>query len=154
MIKIRLVCAGSIKDSYLAEGCREYAKRLSAYCDLRIEETPEKSAYGSDTQRALREEGAPILKLLKGYVVALDIAGKKLDSEGFSRLLQEKKTEGVSEFTFVVGGSRGLSAGVLGRADMRLSFSDMTFPHRLFRLLLLEQLYRAFTIENGTPYHK
>ena len=159
-MNITILAVGKLKERYLAEAVKEYAKRLGRYCKLEItelqdEQTPEKAGPAIEAQ--IRErEGARIQKALRqdSYVIALAIEGTKLSSEGFARKLEDLGVHGSSDLTFVIGGSLGLSPGILKRADFLLSFSDMTFPHQLMRVILLEQIYRSFRIIHREPYHK
>jgi len=144
LIEIDLICIGTLKEKYLKDACAEYAKRLSRFCKLNLIELSE-----SD----LKKEGAEILKRLKGYTVALCVEGKQISSEELSEKL-EALSMNYSAVTFVIGSSTGLSDEVKQRADMRLSFSKMTFPHQLMRVIALEQIYRAFTISKNITYHK
>ena len=154
MIKINLVTVGKLKDDFIREGVSEYLKRLSLYAKITEYEIKEENdPKESDTEKTLDREGKRILEKCKGTIFALCIEGEKVSSEGFSKKIKKCVDSG-EEMTFVVGSSRGLSKEVKSRADVLLSFSDMTFPHGLFRLMLVEQIYRAFTIINGTGYHK
>ncbi len=155
-MKISLVAVGKVKENYFREGIAEYAKRLSRYADFTITEIKEEnfSKEGEAERRlAKKREGERILAACKGYVVCLTPEGGKFSSEGFSRKMEEIKNA-AGEITFVIGGSYGVDEAVKRRADLLLSFSDMTFPHTLMRLIFTEQLYRAFTIAEGTGYHK
>lgn len=151
-MKITVLCVGKIKEAYFRDAIAEYKKRLSAYCDIAITEVPD----DADSAAAVQNEGRRILEKLpeKAFVTALAIEGKKLDSVGLSQKLDDLMTGGNSHFVFIIGGSSGLSDEVLKRADFKLSFSDMTFPHQLMRVILLEQIYRAFKIMRNEPYHK
>ena len=159
-MKITVITVGKIKEKYLTEAVREYSKRLGRYCRLEITEVAdEKTPDGASSaeEAAIRErEGERILKSLKddAYVIALAIEGKTLDSVELSRKIETLGTGGVSHIAFVIGGSLGLSDAVLKRADFSLSFSRMTFPHQLMRVILLEQIYRSFRIMKHEPYHK
>ena len=159
-MKITCVAVGKIKEKYLTEAIREYEKRLGRYCRLEITElADEKTPDGASPaeEAAIRErEGERILKAIKedSYVIALAIEGKMLDSVELSRKIESLGTGGVSHITFVIGGSLGLSPAVMKRADYALSFSRMTFPHQLMRVILLEQIYRGYRILAGEPYHK
>lgn len=159
-MKITCVAVGKIKESYLKEAMAEYGKRLSRYCKLEIIELPdEKTPEGasqSEEQQIKEREGERILKALReeAYVIALDIQGSRPDSVEFSRKLENLAIQGKSHIAFVIGGSLGLSPAVLRRAQERVSFSAMTFPHQLMRVILLEQVYRSFRIMKGEPYHK
>ena len=155
-MKITLVTVGKIKERFFADAIKEYEKRLSRYCRLEIvqvsdEKTPEKASEAK--ARQIRErEGERILAQLKegAYVIALAIEGKMASSEELAKL----GITGKSQVVFVIGGSLGLSEAVLKRADEQLSFSRMTFPHQLMRVILLEQIYRSYRIIAGEPYHK
>ena len=159
-MKISIACVGKLKEKYLADAVREYSKRLTRYCRPEIlevtdESIPEKASEAEET--ALRaKEGERLLKIIpeNSWVVTCEIAGKTPDSIEFAGLLRKWMNEGKSHFTFVIGGSTGLSEDILRRSDFRLSFSRMTFPHQLMRVILLEQIYRAFRINAGEPYHK
>ena len=156
MIKVNIVAVGKVKEKYFADGISEYSKRLSRFCEFKIIELPEenyKVATDALIENIKEKEGEKILSNLKGYVVAMAIEGKKLSSEKLAGLIKSvADTSGV--ITFVIGGSYGLSNAVKNKADQLISFSDMTFPHTLFRLMLTEQIYRAFSINSGSAYHK
>lgn len=159
-MNLTLVCVGKIKERYFTDAVKEYVKRLSRYCRLNIlevadEQTPDGASDALEEQIRQRE-GQRILKNLKedSYVIALAIQGKKLSSEDFAGKLESLAISGKSNIAFVIGGSLGLSREVLNRADYLLSFSDMTFPHQLMRVILLEQVYRCYRIINHEPYHK
>lgn len=159
-MRITVIAVGKIKEDYFTEAVKEYAKRLGRFCRLELmevadEKTPEGASAAREEQ--IREkEGARILKKLPAgaWVTALAIDGKMLDSVELSRQIERWNVEGISHMVFVIGGSLGLSEEVLGRADFRLSFSRMTFPHQLMRVILLEQIYRSFMIRSNAPYHK
>lgn len=156
MIKVDIVCVGKVKEKYFAEGIAEYAKRLSRYCEFKIIEVEEenfKKAEDGEINIIKEREGERILPHLKGYVFVSAIEGKKLSSKAFSEKLKKAADER-GTVTFVIGGSYGLADEVKKRAQELISFSDMTFPHTLFRLMLVEQIYRAFSISAGTAYHK
>jgi len=148
MLRITLLCVGRMKEKYFVEALREYEKRLQRYCSFELIELQER---GSPTK-----EGAELLAHIPAgaYVTALCVEGRALSSTQLASLLDEKSLSGVSRFCFIVGGSEGLSDAVKDRADLRLSMSEMTFPHHLARIMLVEQIYRAFTILGGTKYHK
>ncbi|MGN0317356.1 MAG: 23S rRNA (pseudouridine(1915)-N(3))-methyltransferase RlmH [Lachnospira sp.] len=160
MQKITIVCVGKIKESFFTQAVGEYSKRLSGYCKLEIIELPdEKTPDNASEQLNLKikdKEGERILSAIKddAFVIALAIEGKMLDSVELSDKINELAVGGVSNITFVIGGSLGLSQNVMNRADYKLSFSKMTFPHQLMRVILLEQIYRAFRIMKNEPYHK
>lgn len=157
---ITVLCVGKIKESYFTGAVKEYAKRLSRYCRLEIievadEKTPDQASEAQERQ--IREkEGDRLQKHLRedAYLIALAIQGKRMDSERFSKYIEELGVRGVSHIQFVIGGSLGLDERILQRADLLLSFSDMTFPHQLMRVILLEQIYRGYRIQHGEPYHK
>ena len=159
-MKITCVAVGKIKEKYLTEAIREYEKRLGRYCRLEITElADEKTPDGASPaeEAAIRErEGERILAKLRpdAYVIALAIKGQMLDSEELAGMIEKLGVKGISQIAFVIGGSLGLSDSVLSRADYQLSFSKMTFPHQLMRVVLLEQIYRSYRIINKEPYHK
>lgn len=156
---IRIVCVGKLKERYFEDACAEFFKRLSRFCSLEVveladEKAPE-SLHPADEDLVREKEGRRILKAIgpKDFVVALAIDGRQMTSEAFAAYLAEKEAE-ARPLTFVIGGSLGLSPEVYARANARISFSKMTFPHRIARLLLLEQLYRGFKILHNEAYHK
>lgn len=158
-MKITVVAVGKLKEKFYAEAVSEYSKRLSRYCRLDIiqvqdEKTPDQA--GPSLENQIKEkEGERILSCIKdGCVIALAIDGITLDSVELSDKINCLGISGVSHIVFVIGGSLGLSDSVLKRADYKLSFSRMTFPHQLMRVILLEQVYRSFRIMHGEPYHK
>lgn len=160
MLKIRLICVGRIKEKFYTQAADEYAKRLSRYCKLEIveledEKTPD-NASAAQNDKIKAKEGDRILEALsdKSYIIALAIEGRMLDSQELSQKLEQLGTDGYGYITFIIGGSLGLDKRVLDRADYKLSFSKMTFPHQLMRVILLEQVYRGFRIMHGEPYHK
>ena len=159
-MKISVITVGKIKEKYLRDAIAEYSKRLSRYCKLEIievadEKTPDQA--GGAAEDAIRaKEGERILKFIRDdmYVITLEINGKMLTSEEFAEKLESLGVQGKSSIAFVIGGSIGLGKDVLKRSDFALSFSKMTFPHQLMRVVLLEQVYRGYRIINGEPYHK
>lgn len=159
-MRISLICVGKIKEKYLTMGIDEYKKRLSRYCTLEIIEVPDEgtpdNASAAMEEAIKKTEGNRILKVLKddSYCIVLDIKGNMLSSEDLACHMEKLFVGGKSHISFVIGGSLGLSEEVLKRADYRLSFSKMTFPHQLMRLILLEQIYRSYRIINNEPYHK
>ena len=159
-MRINIVCVGKIKEKYLKLGIDEFKKRLSKYCKLEIIELDDEKAPENLSDKEMlmikEKEGKKILSKIKdnSYLIALAIDGKSLSSEELAETINKLGVRGVSNITFVIGGSLGLSDEVLSRADYKLSFSKMTFPHQLMRLILLEQVYRAYRINNGEPYHK
>lgn len=159
-MKITLITVGKIKEKFFVGAIDEYSKRLSRYCKLEIiqvsdEKTPDHASETVETQ-IKDKEGERILAQIKEgtYVVALAIEGQMLSSESLAEKMDSLLVAGVSQIVFVIGGSLGLSKYVLDRADYLLSFSKMTFPHQLMRVILLEQIYRSFRIRHGEPYHK
>lgn len=159
-MKITLVTVGKIKEKFFEDAIKEYSKRLSRYCKLEIlqvadEKTPEGASEAVELQ-IKEKEGQRILSLIRddAYVIALAIEGKMLDSEELAERIEKLGVSGISQIVFVIGGSLGLSAQVMKRADYALSFSRMTFPHQLMRMVLLEQIYRSYRIMNHQPYHK
>jgi 23S rRNA (pseudouridine1915-N3)-methyltransferase len=149
---IKLICVGKIKEKFLREAILEYQKRLSKYTKLEIIEIPD---YSINPFENKLKEGELILKNIKekDFVITLEIEGKMLDSEELSNYLEKVKIIN-SNIVFIIGGSDGLSDSVSQRSNFKLSFSKLTFPHQLFRIILLEQIYRAFKIENNESYHK
>lgn len=155
-MKICVICTGRLKKPYLEQAQREYARLLGRYCSLEIVELREEAPKGTGpkAEAAAREaEAARILPRLEGYVVCLDPRGRRMDSETFSAFVDKMQAE-ARNLSFVIGGSTGLAPAVRQRADLVLSMSDMTMPHHLFRIVLLEQIYRAFKIARGETYHK
>lgn len=159
-MKITVICVGKIKESYFRDAILEYSKRLSKYTTLEIVEVADEktSENSSDREIALIQdkEGKRILSHIKegALCIALAIQGKKMDSVAFSDYIAKRMEEGKSQITFIIGGSLGLSEEVMRRCKYSVSFSDMTFPHQLMRVVLLEQIYRGFRILNHEPYHK
>ena len=159
-MRITLLTVGRIKERYLEEAIREYAKRLGRYCRLTIAEVPDEKTpdgAGEALERQIKEkEGQRLLARIKDgdFVIALAIEGRMLSSEELAARLERLGVDGASHIVFVIGGSLGLSEAVLRRADFSLSFSRMTFPHQLMRVVLSEQIYRSFRINAGEPYHK
>ena len=159
-MKITIVCVGKIKEKFYRDALAEYTKRLSRYCSLTITEVADEKTkeQASETECAIIKdrEGERILKSIRddGYVIALAIDGKILDSVELSEKIDKLGLSGKSNVYFVIGGSLGLSDAVMKRADYKLSFSRMTFPHQLMRVILLEQIYRSYRIIKHEPYHK
>ena len=159
-MKIKIVTVGKLKEKYLKDGIAEYSKRISRFAtvemiELADEKTPDR-ASDSENEKILDLEGNRILSKIgdREFVVVLAIEGKTLSSEEFSNQLEQASINGYSTLTFVIGGSLGLSHQVKKRANLSLSFGRLTLPHQLMRLVLIEQIYRAFTIQQGSPYHK
>lgn len=160
MLNVTIIAAGKMKENFFTAALNEYSKRLGAYCRFDIIEVKDEKTPDCPTKRekeiVLEREGERIAaKIPKGAtLVALCVEGKQLSSESFSRLISDYALGGTSNLAFVIGGSLGLSDKIKSMADFRLSFSEMTFPHRLMRVILAEQIYRAFTISAGKAYHK
>lgn len=159
-MNIDVICIGNLKEAFWRDGADEYIKRLASYCNLeiiQIKESPlPKNSSASDEEKVKQAEGKAILGKIKkqSYVVALDVQGKELSSEGFADKISKLAVDGKSRISFIIGGSLGLSKEVLAQSDEKISFSRMTFPHQLMRVILLEQIYRAFKINNRETYHK
>ena len=159
-MKITIICVGKIKEKFYTAAVEEYAKRLSRYCRLEIvelaDEKTKENASEHENELVKAKEGERILAAIRDdmYVAALAIDGKMLDSVEFSQKIEQLGVTGISNIAFIIGGSLGLDKRVLDRADYKLSFSKMTFPHQLMRVILLEQIYRGYRIMKGEPYHK
>lgn len=159
-MNIKIICVGKLKEKFLKEGICEFQKRLKTYANLEIVEVKDEACPENSSELEMEKikevEGERILsKISKGsYVVCLDICGKALTSEDFAKKIESLSVEGISAIDFIIGGSLGLSDEVKNKSDYRLSFSKFTFPHGLMRLILVEQVYRAFRIINNHPYHK
>ena len=159
-MKISIVCVGKIKEKFYRDAIDEYAKRLSRYCKLEIlevpdEKTPDNASEAEEAQIKKKESERILCKIKEdAYVITLEILGKKMDSPSFGQVLEKAALSGKSHIQFVIGGSLGLHEEVSKRADLKISFSDMTFPHQLMRVILCEQIYRGYRIINGEPYHK
>ena len=157
MMKIGIIAVGKLKEKFWQEACAEYLKRLKGYAKVQMIEVPDKDPNKCGGEEAARkQEGRAILEALPehSHVILLDVGGKQLSSEGISARMDALGLSGVSEITFVIGGSCGVSDGVYEEADETLSFGKITLPHNLARVVLLEQVYRAFKISRGEPYHK
>jgi 23S rRNA (pseudouridine1915-N3)-methyltransferase len=159
-MKITIITVGKVKESYFRGAIEEYSKRLSKYCKLDVtevadEKTPDKASE-TEEEQIKAKEAERIMKHIRedAYVIALAIEGKQLDSVELSNKMENLGIQGKSHIQFVIGGSLGLHSAVLSRADYKLSFSKMTFPHQLMRVILLEQIYRSYRIINHEPYHK
>ena len=159
-MKITILTVGKIKEKYLKDAIAEYAKRLSRYCKLQMvevedEKTPDGASAAMEDQ-IKEKEAARLSKCLdeEAFLITLEIQGKMLDSESFSKTMEQICLRGKNHIQFVIGGSLGLHTSITERSDLALSFSKMTFPHQLMRVILLEQVYRSFRIQNNEPYHK
>ena len=144
MMTVKIVCVGNLKEAYWRQACAEYEKRLSAFCKLKLVELPEST---------LATEKDAILKECEGFIIALCVEGKPMTSEGLADKIASV-SQISSKITFIIGSSCGLDPAVKSRADLKLSFSSFTFPHQMMRVILLEQIYRAFTIQRNMTYHK
>lgn len=159
-MKITIIAVGKVKEKYYRDALAEYGKRLAKYCRFEIKEVEDEKtpdgARGALEEQIKEKEAERILKHVRedAYLVTLEIAGKKMDSVEFADSIEKLATYGKSHIQFVIGGSLGLHARVSERSDFRLSFSDMTFPHQLMRVILAEQIYRAYRIIHKEPYHK
>lgn len=159
-MRITIICVGKIKEKFYRDAIEEYAKRLSKYCKFEMievadEKTPDKASAVEEEQIKEREAQRILAKLKPdSYVCTLEIAGKELSSVELADWIEKSAISGRSQISFVIGGSLGLHASVLSRSDFALCFSKMTFPHQLMRVILSEQIYRAFRIINNEPYHK
>lgn len=159
-MNISIISVGKIKEKYLRDGIDEYKKRLSRYCSIEIIEVPDEKApenlSDKEEEQIKINEGLSILRNIKEgtFIIALDIKGKSLSSEELSDFISNLALTGKSSIAFIIGGSLGLSKEVLDKSHYKLSFSKMTFPHQLMRMILLEQIYREFRIMKGEPYHK
>jgi 23S rRNA (pseudouridine1915-N3)-methyltransferase len=159
-MNITIISVGKLKEKFIKEAAAEYAKRLSKYCKLTFAEVPDKKAPENLSEKeeiqVKDKEGEAILGKIKDthFVMALDIQGNQISSEELSKKIDSLALSGKSDIAFVIGGSLGLSQAVLRRADFKLSFSKMTFPHQLMKVILLEQIYRSFRISKNEPYHK
>ena len=161
-MNIEIICTGKLKERYWQDAAAEYSKRLSRFCKLTVTELPESrlpdKAGPAEEQQVIENESRAVLKKLESmpqsFVIALAVNGKSLSSEQLAEKIDELGLSGKSRVVFVIGGSLGLSEELLRACDMRLSFSAMTFPHQMMRVILLEQIYRAFKINAGESYHK
>lgn len=159
-MKITIVCVGKIKEKFYRDALDEYIKRLGRYCKVEIAEVSDEKTLEEASEKeenlVKEKEGERILSKIKedSYVIALAIEGKKLSSKELADKIESLTINGNSHITFVIGGSLGLAKTVLDKSDMLLSFSDMTFPHQLMRVILAEQIYRSYRIINNEPYHK
>ncbi len=159
-MKITVICVGKLKETYLVDACREYLKRISRYSIINIIELQDEKAPQNmsalEEEKIKNEEGIRILSKIPpySYPIALEIKGEKPDSVALSKKISQIALSGFSEIVFIIGGSLGLSQKVINECKYKLSFSDLTFPHQLMRVILLEQIYRSFKIINNEPYHK
>lgn len=160
MLNVKLICVGKMREKFYIDAFSEYQKRLQAYCRLELAELAEQRLSDRPGEKeitaALEREGQEILKAVPpdAYLVVLCVEGKQMPSEGMAELIADRESSGKPKLCFVIGGSFGLSPTVKARADRRLSMSRMTFPHHLARVMLIEQIYRGFKINEGSQYHK
>lgn len=160
MVHINIICVGKIKENYLKDAITEYSKRLGKYCSLNIIELPDEKIPNDPSDKEIEiiksKECNNILNNIKkdSYIICLDLKGKQYTSEDFSKKIEDISLNYNSSITFIIGGSLGLSNDLLAKSNELISFSKMTFPHQLFRVFLLEQIYRAFKISNNESYHK
>lgn len=152
-MKVNIVCVGKVKERYFTDAILEYSKRMSRFANFNIIEVDEASKIENLIKKS-EIEGELLLSKSNGCIVALDGRGQLLSSTEIANYIKKKEIAGISEISFIIGGSNGLSESVLKHADLVLSFGNITFPHQLFRVVLCEQVYRAFTILNNLPYHK
>lgn len=159
-MNIRIIGVGKIKEKYIQQGIEEFEKRLKRYCNLNIIEVNDEKAPENLSDKEMeivkQKEGERILSKIpqNSFIISLEIVGKQLSSDDLSKKIEDLMINGINDITFIIGGSLGLSKEVLNRSHFKLSFSKMTFPHQLMRLILLEQIYRGFRIIKGEPYHK
>lgn len=158
MLKIKIACVGKIKEKYFAEAVAEYLKRISRFAEITVKEIKEENftqnPSDAEAERIMMLESEGLMKELSGYIICLAVEGKKLSSEKLADKISQLKARGEGQITFVIGGSYGISPKVKAMANELISFSDMTFPHTLARVILAEQIYRAFMIGSGAKYHK
>ena len=159
-MKVKLITVGKLKEKYLKDGIAEYCKRLKRFTKFELEELPDEKIPNNASQAQntyiLEKEGQRILNKISNreFVIVLAIEGQQFPSEKFSKVIEDASVRGFSDITFIIGGSLGLSAKVKERANLLMSFGQLTLPHQLMRLVLMEQIYRAFMIQQGSPYHK
>lgn len=153
MLKVNIVCVGTIKEKFFTDAISEYSKRLSKFCKLQIVEVAEESKEQS-IEKKIEIESERLKNACRGFIILLDRCKQEVSSEELSNMLDTLKIAGTSEVSFVIGGSNGVSEEFKRQANKCVSFGKITFPHQLFRFVLLEQIYRAFTISAGLPYHK
>lgn len=159
-MNIKIIAVGKIKEKYIQEGIKEFSKRLSRYCTLDIIEIDDEKAPENLSEKEMeivkKKEGERVLSKIpqNSFIISLEIMGKQLSSEELSKKIDDLMVNGVNDICFIIGGSLGLSEEITNKSNFKLSFSKMTFPHQLMRLILLEQVYRGFRIMKGEPYHK
>lgn len=159
-MNIKILAVGKIKEKYMQQGIKEYSKRLSRYCNLEIIEVEDEKAPENLSKKEIEiikdKEGRKLLSKIpqNSFIISLEIEGKEISSEELSKKIEDLMVSGINDITFIIGGSLGLSQEVRNKANYKLSFSKMTFPHQLMRIILLEQIYRGFRIIRGEPYHR
>lgn len=159
-MNIKIIAVGKIKEKYMVEGIKEYSKRLSRYCNLEIVEVIDEKTSENLTDREIdiikNKEGNRVLSKIpsNSYIISLVIEGKPLSSEELAEKMENLMIDGVNDIVFIIGGSLGLAKEIIEKSDFKLSFSKMTFPHQMMRMILLEQVYRGFRIIRGEPYHR
>lgn len=156
-MRINIISVGKIKEKYFTDAIEEYEKRISRFAEIHIIECPElppKTQSDAAIKLSQSQEGKNILSKMKGFCFATAIDSELISSEDLAKIIDKKCADGVFEFNFIIGGSNGLSDEVLDKADKRISFGRVTYPHQLMRVILAEQIYRALTINNNLPYHK
>lgn len=157
-MNINIICIGKLKEKYLIEAQKEYTKRISGFSKINIIQLNDEKLSGKESEDFIsrEKEGDNILSKIpkNSYVISMDLNGKEYDSMSFAKNIERLNISGKSNFTFIIGGSTGISEKVLSISDEKISFSKLTFPHQLFRIMLLEQIYRSFKINNGHSYHK
>jgi len=153
MLKVNIVCVGSIKEKFWTEAINEYKKRLSRFCSLSIIEVQE-DAQEKSIDKKIEKESEKLLNQVKGTIILMDREGKMVSSEDLAETFDKLSGQGISEVSFVIGGSNGVSDELKQKSKFVYSFGKITFPHQLFRVVLLEQIYRGFSINSGLPYHK
>ena len=159
-MNINIIAVGKIKEKYIQEGIKEFSKRLSRYCNLKIIEVDDEKAPENLSDKEMevvkQKEGQKILSKIpqNSFIISLEIQGREISSEDLSKKMEDIMVSGINDITFIIGGSLGLSDEVRSQSDFKLSFSKMTFPHQLMRLILLEQVYRGWRIMKNEPYHK
>ena len=159
-MNINIIAVGKIKEKYIQEGIKEFSKRLSRYCNLKIIEVDDEKAPENLSDKEMevvkQKEGLKILSKIpqNSFIISLEIQGKEISSDELSKKIEDIMVSGINDITFIIGGSLGLSHEVRSKSDFKLSFSKMTFPHQLMRLILLEQIYRGWRIMKNEPYHK
>lgn len=154
MMSINVLTVGKIKERFYSDAIAEYSKRLTRFAKVNIIEVDEELLTKGDTERVKQKEGERLIAKAKGYVILLDISGKIISSDELAENIKNLAISGNSELTFIIGGSYGVSESVRKRADERISFGRITYPHQLMRVILTEQIYRAFMINSGSEYHK